>query len=268
MSEHFKAGYFDIDKTILERNSKELTEAMVQALGKIPLRGVNSYRGINQIEQVLPQGLMNLPHIALTGGEIWHTHGEMMHAFPLTLEAREALATALIPQAEEISFARFYPLGNRRNILYTCSDEIEKKCREQYTRENNLGVITRSIHTFASHLEGNSTATLILRPRKNSQIELPSSFKEKMSVNDIDPEDIIITQTGVNKGSSVLWLCQELNIDPTQVLTAGDSAYTDCDAFQGTHGISVGEKKLPHAQIQVANPEGLAAYIETLFSSR
>jgi hydroxymethylpyrimidine pyrophosphatase-like HAD family hydrolase len=80
---------------------------------------------------------------------------------------------------------------------------------------------------------------------------------ERLSLERPSDESLAVTGWRVNKGTTLLWLCDSLNIDPAKVLTAGDTE-ADSEAFRHTRGIAVGTQVLPHSRHRVENPAALA----------
>lgn len=265
MSERFKAAWFDIDKTLIE-DGLGISDAMVDALKRLPARGINTARGVIQAERVVRPTLVNLPSIVLAGGEVWEPGGNMIHSFPLSIEERQAVATIFNQSYAGIKVARFFPDGSRQGILYTANADIEARYKKIYVGTAVIGEFTRSIVHFTRLLERHRTSMVVIKPASSDAVELPEDLREHLAVRQNDPSEIGITKLGVNKGMTLLWLCNAIGIDLSGVLTAGDDAVTDTEVFKHTYGISVGETLLPYAKLHVRNPSELARLLREIFS--
>ncbi len=259
MSERKRYGYFDIDKT-LKGSGSGLTPEMIDALLTFTHRGVNTQRSLKQAERVFDQPLLNLPYIILAGGEVWSTDGQVMQTFPLNTQEKNGLADFVVANHNDILQARFYPAGKSTIVAFAGTEVEAQKCIKTYSETDALGIITCDPAEFARLLKQHDTAMITIRTHQLG-LELPSDLSSELNVDLTTPKDIAITRQHVDKGSSLVWVCDLLDIDPATVITAGDNPVTDVPAFKHTFGISVGKERLPHAKHHVASPEELALYL-------
>lgn len=109
----------------------------------------------------------------------------------------------------------------------------------------------------------------IVLTRENQTAELVSLFEEQVQVVRTHPDLYEILPGGVNKGSGVLRLCQQLDVDPARVLTIGDQE-NDIATFEAV-GYSVAMGDAPEHVKAAASwvtadfqDEGCALVLETL----
>lgn len=262
--ENFNAAYLDIDKTLMTGDVRP-SDRMVEALRRVPQKGVNTTRSISQTEKVIKPEEVNLPSIVLSGSEVWQPGKEIIKAFPIDEAGRRQIADYLRQHVSEIKLARFYPTGSRILHLYVSSDELETKYREIYAMTGALGNLYRDIEPFLNLLLETVSSDVIVRFNSDQIVDVPETIKEQVEVENSVKGELTFTQKGVNKASTFLWVCQYLNLDPEQVLTAGDSAPDD-QVFEHSYGISVSEKPLPHAKEHVPSIDAFAEYLEAKFS--
>jgi hydroxymethylpyrimidine pyrophosphatase-like HAD family hydrolase len=257
-------GYFDVDGTLLAKGEKKVSQPLIDAISNVPFRGLNTNRGLLIAEEAVPFTLMNMPNIFLSGGEIWKPNGEFMHAFPLATEERRAIADVIVSQGSKIKLGRFYREGQKQATLLATTPELQRKYIASYEPKHILGSLTASPVEFAKQLIETPASMVILRIDPDAVLDYPEDLKSSLRV-DRDEKDIVMTRRDVTKGSSLLWVCQELNIDIHTLFTAGDST-VDTSMFRHSFGISVGPTLLPYAQVNVENPAALGNYLQELYS--
>jgi HAD superfamily hydrolase (TIGR01484 family) len=255
MPENIEAAWFDIDGT-LKQGTERPTHLMLNAFSRIRRRGINTARSIRSVEEVISPSEVTIPSIVLTGGEVWEPGGELIKSFPLDAEEKSAIAD-LIVHDSSIKAALFYPEGKRQKTIYASTPTIEMY---YYQRDwKPIDQMTQSNETFAGWLEGNQTSKIVLK-FWDDEPTFPDNMQDTLSIDRPSEDCITITRSGVNKGTTLLWICDYLNIDPRTVLTAGDTD-ADVEAFRHTQGIGVGDKLLPYSLYHVANPDELAHFL-------
>ncbi len=266
--EKFSAAFLDIDGTLIsdgEAASPEIKSALV----KIHRLGLNTQRSVGQAEKIFDRKEVNisLPSIILSGGEIWDLGKAMIKAFPLPQETRNGLSDIVMNHREDIALARFYPKGDRHIHFYVANDELEAKFAALYKSTNSFGKMTRNIDEFSKWLKETETCMVTIRTLKKTDIQFPKALRDNIETDPSSKTDYVITDKGVRKATSLLWLCEYLGIDPAKVLTAGDNPAVDSEVFKHTFGISVAPEILPYAKINVKTVQELASLLDNIFSN-
>ncbi len=260
-------AWFDIDKTLVIGDDRP-GEHVISAFKKIPQRGVNTQRSLGQAEKVILPDEVNLPSIIHAGGEIWNPGGELLKAFPIEKEARNLLADFVLTNRESIALVRFYPTADRNVSIYVCSDEMETKFTNLYKSTKAFGRLTRDIEEFANWVRNTETTNMTVRTKEKIVLTLAEDLKSKLEIDDSARSDYFFTAKGANKATALLWLCNHLNIDPLDVLTAGDHPVLDSAVFKHTYGISVSDEILPHAKINVKSIDELATLLHKQYDKQ
>lgn len=260
--EHIQAVWSDIDDTLLNHTSRP-SEIVLRAMGHIPFKGLNTSRGISRAENAIRPTEVNLPSITLTGAEIWHQGGEMIHSFPFEVQEKQALVEQVLLN-EKIVTAGFHISGTRSVAVFAPTDETLIEAERKYSSRGKIDLLTKSRSEFISIFMQASVCWLSSKWQPGTDLQFAEQLRQSFSI-DAEKSYLKFRKKGVNKGSSLLWVCEYLGIDPQRVLTLGDSAETDVEAFKVTKGISVSETPLPYAIHSVRNPEELAIYLLNLF---
>lgn len=254
---NFEAAWFDIDGT-LSPNGFVIPHEVKDVLRQIPKWGTNSARRHQQTLMIMDDLKTTLPSINCMGTEIWSPEGELRTSFPISSIGLEQIIELIrINRAEKI---RVTIVGKSQRISYVDlpPDTLELK---QSSPAENGNLITNNLDLFINYLKTRQIGVMTARlanPAQYTQILNHARGDYSCSVN--SQGHLQFTAQGVDKGSSLLWLCRDLGIDPATVLTAGNDI-ADEPMFTHTYGVQVGTAELQNVQKTVENPHALATFV-------
>ncbi len=253
-------AWFDINGTLVPHGEKHISRQMADAFGLVPYRGINTRVSVRTIQRYLPTQVTNLPSIVLLGAEIWSAEGKNLHAFSLSYRAKSRLCALLESSAKHIARARYYIAGCGISANFFADREYLTKVQEKMASRGEWAAATLSLPDFLDGLMKEEVSALSLEIA-SADFSFPSDVPFEVTFDGVreDTREFVITSEGVNKGSSLAFLCRELGVDLSCVITAGDDQ-PDIPAFQQAYGIAVGEM-FPYAQTLVASPDVLAEWL-------
>jgi len=264
--------YTDIDHTLTDENGSipgEIWKTFLASLiGLSSLRfnfGVATGRGFLRALQVLDSSLNpNLPIIVLNGAEVYshEQQNKPIFSFPLGKELRGEITPVLNRFYKEVKLAAFYPIGERQAFIYA-EDSVMEQIRKNPNLRRVLKKGTYNMGDFIEWLKQNETGMVEISLNQ-PHLQLSDEFNQGLNIS--FDNTWLITREGVNKGTTVRRVCDELNISSENLIVAGDSQ-TDIPMFRlpEVTSIQVGNKDLGViTTYRVDSPSGLAYLLKSL----
>lgn len=174
-----------------------------------------------------------------------------------SLSEERALFEASIVTEEA---ARIYSWLEPRRLVVACylnrpglSSIVQNRCSGSPAHDDHLFGTPRILNPnlLAEIRNSESASKLILCTREEMGEQLEAEFNGTIQAVRTHEELIEILPSGVTKGRGLLHLCEELRIDPDQVLAVGDQA-NDISTF-GVCGHSVAMGHAPKAVKEAAD---------------
>ena len=255
--QNFEAAWFDIDGT-LSPDEVVIPDEVREALRQIPRWGVNTARGYQSTTKIMAGSEMSLPTIASLGTEIWNPQGELQTTFPISELGLQQISKILTNYQIKKVWSTI--VGKPQRIIYASTAKEILKGQQKYPVEKG-NYITAELRQLVDHIVTQHVGIMIVRledPAANSQVLNQSQGDFSVAVN--SQGHLQFTAQGVDKGSSLLWICRDLGLDPATVLTAGNDI-ADEPMFAQTYGVKVGDVELQNVQKTVENPHALATFL-------
>lgn len=263
--EKTKIAYFDIDRTLVGFGSKSISEESRSALKRIPMRGVNTLRNIEDAKQPFAEGDLNLPYITLNGAQVWSLSGELIYSLSIDRVTLKKITASLAKAREHLVEVKAYSSNKKRVVIYTKTLERGMEILAEYPETMPVELVTE-IEKLVDFLSQQGLSYLGIRFDDTfDKFELPelSAIKYKLSKNDTK---ISIYPKEASKLKTLRWVCENvLKVDVSEILTVGDDYEVDGEIFADTLGVSVGDEKHPHARHHTTF-EKLPSLLQELFS--
>lgn len=255
-------AYFDLDGTLYPGNTKRFSQRMVHALAGIPQWGVNTARQRTSIGKVLGEITPTLPHIAKWGTEVWNQSGELLQGFTLSTreKSQAALTLALYPNL----IVTVKKLGDSNKSVWVSDAEWTASAGYRASLSQD-DVLHERIESLLRDIAHSSVSLIIFQTNNPGLLDQIVSNPQLNQLQQIGKRSILLKPEGITKGSTLNWVCGELDIDPETMLTAGNEV-VDATMFEGTYGVRVGPEVLPNEKIIVPDSEALAQLLIQLFA--
>jgi hydroxymethylpyrimidine pyrophosphatase-like HAD family hydrolase len=258
-------AWFDIDDTLITRH-QPISPQMWSALEGIKNRGINTKRDWISATSVFDTTRATLPSIVNAGAEVRNSDGSLVKAFPIHPDKTLQIVDLLRNQRNEVSRAKFFSIETGE--VFNFVSPIPENARFQKRAETEAGyTIFTDLSSFLEQLIARGSSVVKVWMNSNRSLAFSPELSGSLHIEDEEPNrGVFIAEQGVNKASTLLWLCEYLKINPINVLTAGDSEITDMPVFKHTFGVSVGPEKLQHAQEHVRDVDELTLLLTRLFA--